>query len=206
MSALPTPLVSAAPQVRLHHEPAFDRPGARVLPGEFLIAHDNIVLVTVLGSCVAACIRDPDLGIGGMNHFMLPEAGAGQDTVSAPARYGAHAMEMLINALVKRGARRHRLEAKVFGGANVIPGMQQSGVGARNAAFVLSFLHTEGLPVVAQDLGGYLARKVAYCPATGEVRLKRIDDAMPTQVARSEQSYHASLGSAAVAGSVELFQ
>src|SRR5262245_33040341 len=108
---------------------------AKLLPGEYYATGDDMVLVTVLGSCVAACLRDPGARVGGMNHFMLPENGDDARGVVAPsARYGTHAMEMLINYLVKLGARRDSLEAKVFGAGNVIPTMTATRVGERNAA------------------------------------------------------------------------
>src|SRR5690606_10592835 len=123
----------------------------KLLPGEYYVTDGRLALVTVLGSCVAACIRDVDSGIGGMNHFMLPDEG-GKDVVSSSARYGTYAMEILINHLLKSGARRNRLEAKVFGGGAVLASLSSSNVGTRNAEFVLKFLQTEKIPVVAQDL------------------------------------------------------
>ncbi|SIQ90840.1 chemoreceptor glutamine deamidase CheD [Pseudacidovorax sp. RU35E] len=190
----------------LHYETVFGRRGVRVLPGEFHATAEDIVLVTVLGSCVAACIRDAERGVGGMNHFMLPDAGPATGSAdSAPARYGTYAMEVLINQLVKLGARRHRLEAKVFGGANVIPGMNQVNIGHRNARFVLDFLATERIVVRAQDLADTCPRKVAYFPRTGEARVKRLNDALPANVASHEKFYQASLARTPVAGAIELF-
>jgi chemotaxis receptor (MCP) glutamine deamidase CheD len=122
----------------------FDRSAVKILPGEYHVATNDIVLVTVLGSCVSACVRDSRLGIGGMNHFMLPEGGDGSGTTSASARYGAYAMEVLVNELIKLGASRDRLEAKVFGGGNVMAGLTQANVGERNSAFVLRFLRGTG--------------------------------------------------------------
>src|SRR3546814_17612612 len=107
----------------------------KILPGEFQVTSEDIVLVTLLGSCVSACLRDPLAGVGGINHFMLPEAEA---LGSSSARYGAYAMEVLINELLKRGARRERLEAKVFGGGTVTRGMTVAKVGPRNAILALS--------------------------------------------------------------------
>ena len=120
----------------LYHDRTFDCQAAKILPGEYFVTTRDMLLVTVLGSCVAACIRDSENGIGGMNHFMLPDEG-GKDVVSSSARYGTYAMEMLINHLLKSGARRNRLEAKVFGGGAVLESLSSSNVGARNAEFVL---------------------------------------------------------------------
>jgi chemotaxis protein CheD len=193
------------PSTKRHFESVFGTEAARILPGEYHVTGEDIVLVTVLGSCVAACIRDRETGIGGMNHFMLPDSGGPQDANSAPARYGTYAMEVLINQLVKLGAQRDRLEAKVFGGANVIPGMSQVHVGRRNAEFVLSFLKTERIPVLARDLEDIYPRKVAYFPKTGIARVKRLMDMPSSQLAQREQLYKQKLSKAPIAGEIELF-
>lgn len=179
---------------------------AKILPGEYFSTGHDLVLVTVLGSCVAACIRDPGARIGGMNHFMLPEAGRDVDSVmGAPARYGAYAMEILINELVKLGARRSALEAKVFGGGNVLHNLTLSSVGTRNAEFVLRFLTTERIPVLAQDLASNYARKVYYYPSTGRVRLKMIRDMHNQTILQREREYSRRIEVQPVGGEVELF-
>lgn len=165
-----------APKSNRHLDPLFNMEAVKILPGEYHATDRDIVIVTVLGSCVAACIRDRGNGIGGMNHFMLPDVGGAVDPASAPARYGTFAMEVLIDQLLKLGARRDQLEAKVFGGANVIPGIRQANVGRRNADFVIAFLKTEKIPIVARDLEDICARKVAYFPRTGIARVKRMTD------------------------------
>ncbi len=109
----------------------------KVLPGEYFVTTSDIVLVTVLGSCVTACVRDRDKGLGGMNHFMLPENGGEAGVLSSSARYGAYAMEVLLNHLLKLGARRSSLEAKVFGGGKVLASLAQAQVGEKNVDFVL---------------------------------------------------------------------
>lgn len=123
------------------------------------------VLTTVLGSCISACIRDPHAGVGGMNHFLLPE---GSDSDRHAVRYGVNAMELLINGLLKRGATRSGLEAKLFGGANVLAGL--SDVGSRNADFAHRFLADEGIPVIGGNVGGNLPRRIQYWPTTGRAR------------------------------------
>jgi len=123
------------------------------------------LLTTVLGSCISACIRDPIAGVGGMNHFLLPE---GADDDRNAMRYGVNAMELLINALLKRGAMRQRLEAKLFGGANVLAGL--SDIGSRNAVFARQFLANEGIPVVGGNVGGRAPRRIQYWPLTGRAR------------------------------------
>ena len=131
-----------------YYDPRFKCESVKLLPGEYFATNRDVALVTVLGSCVAACLRDRESGIGGMNHFMLPHGG-GDGPVSASARYGVHAMELLINHLVGLGARRRNLEAKVFGGGNVVPGFTALNVGESNAAFVVSFLEAESIPIAA---------------------------------------------------------
>jgi chemotaxis protein CheD len=179
---------------------------AKLLPGEYYGTGREMLLVTVLGSCVAACIRDSQLGIGGMNHFMLPDAAEQFDApVSASARYGNYAMEMLINQLVKLGARRDRLEAKVFGGGNVLEGLTVANVGQRNADFVLKYLATERIPVLAQDLIDIYPRKVYYFPRTGKVRVKKLLDTHNRTIIEREQDYGSRLRRSDIQGEVELF-
>jgi len=203
--AIAGPSLVQAPSASLYFEPTFGMNAAKILPGEYFVTEGDVVLMTLLGSCVAACIRDAELHIGGMNHFLLPEGQGHDPTGAAPARYGAYAMEVMINQLVKMGARRHRLQAKVFGGANVLRGLHERNVGARNSEFVVEFLRVEGIPLVAQDLGGHQARKVAYFPATGEARVKRLAANTPATLIESEQQYRRRVSSGPTAGSVELF-
>lgn len=186
-------------------DPVLGSEAAKILPGEFKVTSDDIALVTVLGSCVAACLRDPRTGIGGMNHFMLPDAApAGDAGVSGQARYGSYAMEMLINEMVKRGARRESLQAKVFGGAHVIAGMQMN-IGQRNAKFVLDFLKTEGIPVLARDLEDNCPRKVAYFPHSGVAKVKRMPVSEHRTLLERERDYRRKLKEVEIAGGVELF-
>lgn len=197
--------IAQAPNASMYYEPAFKMQAAKILPGEYFVSGENIVLMTLLGSCVAACIRDPQLGLGGMNHFLLPDLKSGDLDSTDSARYGAFAMEVLINQLAKMGARRNRLEAKVFGGANVLRGLTERHVGQRNTEFVIEFLKTEGIPVIAQDLGGVFARKVAFFPATGEVRVKRLKDMVDGALLETEQRYQRQVSDRPIAGDIELF-
>jgi len=194
------------------HNFYFDRAhgldAAKILPGEYFVTDENMVIVTVLGSCVSACIRDRETGIGGMNHFMLPESDPGREAaspLSKAARYGSYAMELLINHLLKMGARRERLEAKVFGGGNVLPGFQQINVGQRNADFVLSFLKAEQVRVTASDLADAFPRKVYYFPASGRVLVKRLAAAHNNTLVQRESAYRRQLGDTRSGGDVELF-
>lgn len=181
----------------------FEVEAVKVLPGEYYVTATDMVLVTVLGSCVSACVRDREKGVGGMNHFMLAEGGG--ELLSASARYGAYAMEVLINHLMKMGARRNALEAKVFGGGRVMASLTSSQVGNNNANFVLDFLATEGIPVVARDLLDVYPRKVYYFPASGRVLVKKLVRMHNNTVMRREKEYAARLNEAPVAGEIELF-
>jgi chemotaxis protein CheD len=178
----------------------------KVMPGEYEVGGADTTLVTLLGSCVAACIRDPVAAVGGMNHFMLPHdrSNGGLGGV-ANGRYGAYAMEVLINELLKRGALRSRLEAKVFGGANVIAGMTTTAVGESNAEFVLDYLAAEGIAVAGQDLGGRDARKVAYFVGSGRVLVRHLPVAATLADIAAEQVYGAALNTTP-AGDIELFE
>ena len=188
----------------LYHDRVFDTSAVKVLPGEYFATRDEMVLVTVLGSCVAACIRDPGLGIGGMNHFMLPEQQGGE-VVSTSARYGAYAMEILINHLVKLGARRNRLEAKVFGGGRVLSSLVSADVGSRNADFVMRFLKNEQIPVVAKDLLDAYPRKVYFFPGTGRALVKKLHRVHNDTLFARERDYQSRLKAEPIAGDVELF-
>ncbi|MFZ4480001.1 MAG: chemoreceptor glutamine deamidase CheD [Rhodoferax sp.] len=169
-------LVDMESAATLHY---FDREfgiaAVKLLPGEYYVTSGDMLLTTVLGSCVSACVRDRTAGIGGMNHFMLPEDadGATRDPSSA-MRYGAYAMAMLINELFKAGARRERLEAKVFGGGAVMTRMTKLNIGDRNADFVLRYLEAEQVRLVAQDLRGSLPRRINYFPLTGRVTVRKL--------------------------------
>jgi chemotaxis protein CheD len=136
-----------------------------VIQGEFAISDEpDAVISTLLGSCVSACIRDPRMGIGGLNHFLLPDGGPGSSSLS----YGVNAMELLINALLRRGADRTNLEAKLFGGARLFKGLTD--VGTQNAKFAMQFLRDEGIAYAGGSLGGTSARKIEFSPATGRAR------------------------------------
>lgn len=174
---------------------------AKVLPGEYYVSDEDIIIMTVLGSCIAACIWDSRLRIGGMNHFMLPEGGA--DT---SGRYGSYAMELLINELIKRGATREYMQAKVFGGGAVISGMTTMNVGERNTQFVLDYLATERIPVVSKDVMDIYPRKVVFFPVTGKAMVKRLAHAHPEVLEQQERQGTATrLAQVRAGGTVDLF-
>lgn len=187
-----------------YFDPTFGAEAVKVLPGEYFVTTTDMLLVTVLGSCVSACIRDKDKGLGGMNHFMLADS-TEQSPNSASARYGTYAMEILINHLLKLGARRGNLEAKVFGGGRVMASLSSSNVGERNSSFVLDFLHTEGIFVSAQDLLDVHPRKVYFFPTTGRVLVKKLTRLHNDTLLRRESEYAARLSEAPVSGDIELF-
>jgi len=182
----------------------FDAEAVKVLPGEYFVTATNTLMVTVLGSCVSACIRDREKGIGGMNHFMLADS-ADSGAVSSSARYGTYAMEILINHLLKLGARKSNMEAKVFGGGRVMATLTSSQVGERNSRFVMEFLQTEGISVAAQDLLDVYPRKVYFFPQNGKVMVKKLVRLHNDTLIRREKEYAARLTEAPVAGEIELF-
>ncbi|WP_395700912.1 chemoreceptor glutamine deamidase CheD [Aquabacterium sp.] len=146
----------------------FKNDAVKVLPGEYFVHEEDILITTTLGSCIAACLWDRERRIGGMNHFMLPD-GAGDS-----GRYGSYAMELLINEMMKRGASRLTMEAKVFGGGAVISGMNSLNVGERNTKFVIEYLQTERIPIVSKDVMDVYPRKVCFLPASGKAMVKRL--------------------------------
>ncbi|OBS30435.1 chemotaxis protein CheD [Tepidimonas fonticaldi] len=179
----------------------FKYAAVKVLPGEFFVSDEDLLIMTVLGSCIAACIWDSRLRIGGMNHFMLPEGGA--DT---SGRYGSYAMELLINELIKRGSTREYMQAKVFGGGAVISGMTSMNVGERNTQFVLDYLATERIPVVSKDVMDIYPRKVVFFPVTGKAMVKRLAHAHPETLETQERQGTATrLAQTNAGGTVDLF-
>lgn len=164
---------------------------AKLLPGFFYITNENEHIMTILGSCVATCIRDPKSKVGGMNHFMLPKAGEGyegawSDGESALNRFGNYAMPNLINSLIKNGAVKTRLEVKIFGGGQLLD--MSTNVGEQNIDFVTTYLQSNELEVVASDLGSNHARKLIYDPITGVTRLKRLRDVYTGYVVSKENA------------------
>jgi len=193
-----------------YFDTGFKLPAVKILPGQYHSVQYDGLIVTVLGSCVSACLWDPARRIGGMNHFMLPGVGhrgpaGGGAEAQEPARLGVYAMEVLINQMLKLGAERGRLTAKVFGGGSVLEGMEALNVGSQNGAFVLDFLREEGIPVVAQDLYDTCPRKVYFFPASGKVLVKRLGSMRNDTLQQREREYLASLARA-TGGEVELFR
>lgn len=186
----------------LYFDRDFGCHAVKVLPGEFFVDGPDVVLTTVLGSCVSACIWDAGAKLGGMNHFMLPDGVKEADPTGLAGRYGVHAMELLINELLKCGARRSSLVAKVFGGGNVMASFTLN-VGERNANFVRQFLATEGIRIMAEDLLDSHPRRVAFFPASGRALVRKLARADASLVA-AEQSYRSRIA-ATRSGDIELF-
>ncbi len=180
---------------------------AKILPGEFYVTREHELVSTVLGSCVSACIRDTKLGVGGMNHFMLPaEKGASLDTNSESARYGNHAMEMLINAILKAGGLKKNLEVKLFGGGRVLASMSKIDVGQQNIDFIRHYVEMEKLMVATEDLGDIYPRKVLYFPQTGRVLMKKLRKVHNETLEKREQRYQEQLRQERIdSGDIELF-
>lgn len=182
-----------------HH---FQYDAVKVLPGEYFVSNEDMVVMTVLGSCIAACLWDGAARTGGMNHFMLPDGDSGDGS----GRYGSYAMELLINEMLKLGARRETMQAKIFGGAQVMAGFTSMNVGERNTQFVLDYLATEKIPIVSQDVLDIHPRKVCFFPATGKALVKRLAHSHPETLAVEERKGNAaSVAKSNAGGSVDLF-
>lgn len=190
----------------LYYDKKFEIDAVKIMPGEYYVTARDMAMVTVLGSCVAACIRDRTSGIGGMNHFMLPGSRGDSDSILSPSmRYGTYAMEIMINQLFKMGAKRSNLEAKVFGAGNVLSGFTVSNVGERNASFVLDYLRTEDIALTGQDLLDIHPRKVYFFPRTARVLVKKLRSVHNDTIVEREKVYSSRLSVADVQGDVEIF-
>ena len=182
---------------------------AKILPGEYYVTNQDEVIATVLGSCISACIRDKHFRIGGMNHFMLPESQPGETSnveevgLSSATRYGAAAMEYLINSLIKLGAHRKNLEIKLVGGGKVMTAL--SDIGDRNILFVRRYLQQEGFEIAGEDVGDIYPRKVLYDPLTGRVKVRKLKDKHNETIEERESKYRKSIEVEPPAGDIELF-
>jgi chemotaxis protein CheD len=178
----------------------FKNEAVKILPGEYFVDNEDLLVMTTLGSCIAACLWDRNAKVGGMNHFMLPE-GAGDS-----GRYGSFAMELLINEMMKRGASRMTMEAKIFGGGAVIGGMNTINVGERNTAFVIDYLKTERIPVVSKDVLDIYPRKVCFLPHSGKAMVKRLAPANVDALVQQDRLAAQKVAPVASSGgSVDLF-
>lgn len=181
---------------------------AKLLPGEYYVTMQSELITTVLGSCISACIRCKVFGIGGMNHFMLPQQKENNskdwgEVASSATRYGNVAMEHLINEILKQGASRKHLEVKIVGGGKIMQNM--SDVGQRNIDFVREYLEMENITVVGEDVGDIFPRKVMYDPMTGKVRVKKLETLHNDTIVEREKAYQTQLTDEPVSGDIELF-
>ena len=192
--------------VRRFWKPDFDSYVAKILPGEYYVTRGGEWIVTVLGSCVSACIRDPKAGVGGMNHFMLPDNNRekwGHTDVDLAHRYGSYAMEHMINDILKLGADRTRLEVKIVGGGKILA--QMTDIGDRNIAFVREYLQREGFLIAGEDVAGPHPRKGYYDVLTGRGRVKKLPAQSRESIAVEELGYQRVIETKKVTGDVELF-
>ncbi|MCX7088416.1 MAG: chemoreceptor glutamine deamidase CheD [Methylococcales bacterium] len=206
---LSAPSIEGFDTIKRYWDDANNIVAAKLLPGEYYVTLQDELITTVLGSCISACIRDRVLGIGGMNHFMLPETTKArlnegrESVVGNSTRYGNYAMEHLINTILANGGKRKNLEVKVFGGGKILPTMGD--VGLKNIKFVLEYIDTEGLALLSQDLGDIYPRKVNFYPKTGKVRMKKIQDIHTDSIAQRESQYRRTIKDAPVESDIELF-
>jgi chemotaxis protein CheD len=184
-----------------YYDARLQNDAVKVLPGEYFVHDEDILVMTTLGSCIAACLWDRQLRIGGMNHFMLPEGTGGADS----GRYGSYAMELLINEMIKRGATRPTMEAKVFGGGSLIGSLSAINIGERNTTFVLDYLRTERIVVVSRDVLDIYPRKVCFLPASGKAMVKRLATTNLEALAAQERAAARRAVPATGAGTVDLF-
>jgi chemotaxis protein CheD len=183
---------------------------AKILPGEYYVTYQNEILMTVVGSCVSACIRDSIYGIGGMNHFLLPAHTPStygkweRTSVSAACRYGNFAMENMINEILKHGGQRQNLEVKLFGGGRIVANM--SNIGQQNIDFVKNYIRMEGLTLLAEDLGDIYPRKIVFFPSNGRVRVKKLRAMEQASIEMErENKYRQTLENKPVEGDIDLF-
>ena len=175
----------------------------KIFTGDCYVSRGGEMLVTILGSCVSACLRDTTAGVAGMNHFLLPGDVSQTVQASEAARYGVHAMEQLINGLMRHGARKERLEVKLFGGGNVLK--NSANIGGRNVAFIEDFARREGLAIQSSDLGGPWPRRIHFYTDSGKVRVRRLQREEDRKILDMESRYEASLRARPIEGEVELF-
>jgi len=196
------PIFAEFKHIRRFWMPQRKRYGVKVVAGDYYVSDQDELITTVLGSCVSACIRDPRNGVGGINHFLLPDSSS--DILSSSNRYGVFAMEQLINCIIKHGGRRENFEVKLVGGGNMIGGLND--IGRSNINFVKQFMATEGLNIVAEDLGGDQPRKILYNVRSGKLLVNKLKSqhrdrylAMEIKSQRNQHQQHV------VSDDIELF-
>jgi chemotaxis protein CheD len=196
-----------APAARRTFQDASGATFVSVAPGDHYVTNNpDETVVTLLGSCVAACARDPVTGVGGLNHFLLPSSDQELKGSDEAMRFGDYAMEQLLNTIYRKGGQRGRIEFKIFGGARVLGGNSMLKIGEQNIAFVERFLRNEGFPIVAKSVGGTAPRRVRFHPATGKAFVQELDRSSAQSVTSQEEQYRRRMAKAAPAGGdVEFF-
>lgn len=184
-------------------DPRWQRNVVKVMPGEIYTSSEDIVITTVLGSCVSACLYDPYLKMGAMNHFMLPTLNKAETEVSRLARFGSYAMEKVINELLKLGCEKSRLQVKVTGGGNMLGA--GADIGVKNTQFVLDYLLAEGLQIISADLGGTRARRVAFFPTEGRLLVRKLENQRSRDLESMERRYLIEVNKQLDDSDVELF-
>ena len=207
-SGIPAPSLPGFDHVNRFWDSMHNIYAAKILPGEYYVTTKDELIGTVLGSCISACIRDKDSGIGGMNHFMLPAGNEDNGKLSQSSdatRYGNYAMERMINDILKAGAKRENLQIKIFGGGKVLANMNTLDIGQKNIAFVRTYIITEGLKLLAEDVGDIFPRKVLYFPKTGKVKIKKLRAKHNNTIVERESNYKNEINQTPVQGDIELF-
>ncbi|KPH60002.1 chemotaxis protein CheD [Pseudoalteromonas porphyrae] len=200
-----SPVLKGFDHVRRFWDSGHKNVVAKVLPGEFYVSKNDELITTVLGSCIAACVYDEQVGVGGMNHFMLPIE-KGQELTNAHSlncRYGNWAMEFLINEVLKNGASRANLKIKLFGGGQIIRTMTDIGLG--NISFAQAYVQEEGLRLVSQDVGGPWPRKVVFHPQTGKAHVKKLRSVQNENIEKREVNYLHNIEKQELKTDIELF-
>ncbi len=198
--------------INRYYDKANDTYTAKILPGEYYVTTKGEMITTVLGSCISACIRDTQTGIGGMNHFMLPidkreKRDSKEKDFGVASRYGDFAMEMLINAILKEGGKRKNLEVKLFGGGKVVSTIYSTDIGQQNIEFAHEYLEYESLKVIAEDTGDIYPRKINYFSESGKVRLKKLLNMHNNTIRTREDNYYTKImAKPEVETEVELFE
>ncbi len=203
---MPTAAADAFAHIRRMRDTRFPHEIASILPGEYFVSETPMIVYTVLGSCISACVRDPVAGVGGMNHFMLPapKGSGGSDSWGLEStRYGSYAMEMLVNDVLNRGGLKSRLEVKLFGGGKIYEG--NIDVGANNITWIRDYVRREGLAVVGSDLGDIWPRKVYYFTESGRVLMKKIERVKNQTIFAREAAYEKTLQQQPEESDVTLF-
>ncbi len=196
------PMFPEFEHIRRFWMPQHDRYGVKVVAGDYYVTKQDELITTVLGSCVTVCIRDAKAGVGGINHFLLPDASC--DILSASNRYGVFAMEQLINSIIKHGGRRENFEVKLVGGGNMMAGVTD--IGKINIEFVKNFLRTEGYVITAEDLGGSQPRKIIYNVTSGKLLVNKMRSHHQDRYAEKELELQRSKMATAIHDDVELFE